>query len=116
MATPFTQKPQQGPTREQALLAARQSLAAALVLLDMEIEEDRRRTEEPAPAAGDDVLTPKEVAAELKVSRGTVFNLIKSGRLRAEEVKPRLYRITRSELNAYRRRISRQLRRIEEAR
>jgi len=55
-------------------------------------------------ADGGEMLTPEDAAAELGISRQTVMAHIKNETLAAEQYGPKLYRISRADLAAYRRR------------
>lgn len=49
----------------------------------------------------DEVLTPKEAAAYMKISQKLLYQLIKSGELKAKKVGKLKFRILKSELNNY---------------
>lgn len=53
-----------------------------------------------APALGDFVYTPAEVQAMLKISRSTVYELLRTGDLPSAKVGHSI-RITRKDLEAY---------------
>lgn len=46
-------------------------------------------------------LTPKEVAEVLSLSIFTVYNLLKSGKLKGVKLSPKIWRIRREELDYY---------------
>jgi excisionase family DNA binding protein len=46
-------------------------------------------------------MTVREVAAELRVCRATVYRFIESGRLRSARMGGSIYRVRRSDLRAF---------------
>jgi putative molybdopterin biosynthesis protein len=54
-----------------------------------------------APKSERRFLTPEEVAEELRVTRKTVYNWIKTGALSAIKVGPRSWRIRREHLDVF---------------
>ena len=49
----------------------------------------------------DEVLTPRDVAALLRLNLDTVRRLLREGRLPGRKVGPRQWRVLRSDLEAY---------------
>ena len=48
-----------------------------------------------------ELVTVKQVAERLQVSRGTVYNLVKDGKLKAVKVRGNMIRLNRDEVCAY---------------
>lgn len=66
---------------------------------------DRDHEDSPAGAPTQaDTLSPRDVAKELGVTARTVRGWIASGLLDAERIGPKLWRIRRADLDAFRRR------------
>jgi excisionase family DNA binding protein len=85
----------------EAMEAVTTAVSSALEVLCRVVE-----AQEQAGQGSDPGMSIKAVAAELGVSRPSVMNLIKTGRLRAEQHNPGHYTIPRSALAEYRKRAS----------
>lgn len=89
-----------------ALRASADALAAAVEVLKQVSAGIEQAEAERATAPDDPAFSIKETAAGLGISSASVRNLIKSGRLKAEHHGGTLWRVRRSEIQAYLRRIA----------
>jgi hypothetical protein len=107
MAAHIHEAPAPMPTVAQALrmlsTTLEQMTALAKAMAD-QLEEERSREAEAQQRGS---LSNLEFAEEFGISEASVRNLVKAGRIKAEWHGKSWYRIPRSEVFAYRRRISR---------
>jgi excisionase family DNA binding protein len=85
-------------TRTDAVRQALDSMEKTCAMLRAFLDEPEAA---PAPAGGDDAMTPGDVAAAEKVSVSFVLRVIKRGELRATKLGAKTWRIDRSDYEAW---------------